>query len=140
MDPELSNETGMASASDHPAQPGDEEIAAETGLCLTPTRTLMLKIRSRLGNQLLQVGKLIKAALLQARRHGHMAAGLVNLGYEAAFLLKATPFFSPALHCAGLTLVRDDGSATVRLPVHKRMLHGVPCLDSVTPDPAALHV
>jgi Pex2 / Pex12 amino terminal region len=52
--------------------------------------------------------------LHHVRRHGHMALGLVNLGYEAAYLLKMSPFFSPAQHVCGVVLTRDDGSRAVR--------------------------
>jgi hypothetical protein len=51
--------------------------------------------------------------LLHVRQHGHMAAGLINIGYEVGYLLKMSPYFSPAHHIAGLVLVRDDGSRAV---------------------------
>lgn len=42
-----------------------------------------------------------------------MAAGLLNLGYEVGYLLKMSPYFSPAHHISGVVLVRDDGSRAV---------------------------
>lgn len=52
--------------------------------------------------------------LLHVRQHGHVTAGLINLGYEVAYLLKMSPYFSPAHHISGVVLVRDDGSRAVR--------------------------
>lgn len=52
--------------------------------------------------------------LLHVRQHGHMAAGLLNLGYEIGYLLRMSPYFSPAHHISGVVLIRDDGSRAVR--------------------------
>lgn len=52
--------------------------------------------------------------LRAARAHGHVTLGLLNLAYQFCYLLNMTPHFSPALHIAGLRLIRDDGSAAVR--------------------------
>ena len=55
-------------------------------------------------------------ALDWARAHGRMTLGLLNVGYQALYLLGMTPFFSPALHIVGARIGRDDGSAAVRPP------------------------
>jgi hypothetical protein len=62
--------------------------------------------------------------LMHARQHGYMTAGLINLGYEVAYLLKISPYFSPAHHISGLVLVRDDGKRAVRY----RLLHFLPSI------------
>lgn len=64
--------------------------------------------------------------LLHIRQHGHMAAGLLNLSYEVAYLLKISPYYSPAHQLAGIVLVRDDGSRAVcMLFMHNYLFHAV---------------
>lgn len=106
-------------AADHPLDPAEQLHSAtqaqpDQSNRNCAQRTVVRTLRQGAQRRLVQARRSLAVLLMHLRRHGHMAAGLLNLGYEAAYLLKRTPFFSPALHCSGLTIVRDDGSTTVR--------------------------
>lgn len=125
MNPQMTSQSSLHEDAVNPAPGSSEQLTDDTeteqhqSAGAVRQSTMLKCLRQRAQQRLLQARRVMGTLFLHLRRHGHMAAGLLNLGYEAAFLLKCTPFFSPALHCSGLTLVRDDGSSTVRAPLQK---------------------
>eukprot|EP00892_Ulva_mutabilis_P001024 jgi/Ulvmu1/10922/UM007_0101.1 len=117
-DAELNDEPPHMGAAMQPEAQGaaqavpDNEASAPEAHVTTASATVLQRICHSCSTSLSRAAQLAQVGLVHVRRHGHMATGLLNLGYETAFLLKQTRFFSPALHCAGVTLVRDDGSQT----------------------------
>ena len=77
---------------------------------------LLLQLRRRAVTATEQPLAAMRTCAHTARAHGHVTLGLVNLAYQFCYLLKVTPYFSPALSTARLRLVHDDGSAAVRSP------------------------
>lgn len=59
----------------------------------------------------LRLRRLLATQLSRLRRHSHAAVGLVGIGYQVAYLLRASPFFGPGLHAARVCLVRDSGAS-----------------------------
>lgn len=54
------------------------------------------------------------AAFLRLYPVLHMAAEGATFGYQMAYLLQASPFFSPSLHLLGQHVVRTSGQEMVR--------------------------
>ena len=102
-------------ASDHtqPDSPAEGASSPAGSRSLSPFQRHLLWVQQRAAHAWQQALMLLQAHVPVVRAHGHAALGLANLGYQMLYLLQATQFFSPALHVAGVRLVRDDGTASV---------------------------
>lgn len=88
--------------------------AHSQGSAAASMQILLLQLRCRAATATERLLAGMRTCAHTARAHGHVTLGLVNLAYQFCYLLRVTPYFSPALSTARLRLVRDDGSAAVR--------------------------